>query len=124
MLAIFVAMVAMAARDCLATFLTIAEAKGRARLSGFLDALGDLAGIACTVVGAGAVITGGITVHTLTILGAMMVTSFFGTTLWTKLGHKLTGGDPTESRIKVLESELAAVKAQLAGIIVKTSPSE
>lgn len=114
MLAIFVAMLAMAARDCLATFLTIAEAKGRARLSGLLDALGDMAGIACTVVGAGAVITGGLTVHTMIILGAMMVTSFFGTTLWTKLGQKLTGGDPAEKRFQILEAELAAMRAQLA----------
>lgn len=89
MIAVLVACVAMAGKDCLGTLLVVAEAKGRARLAGLLDSLGDLANVVCTVVGAGAVIKGGVTVHTSTVLGAMMLTSFVGTAYWTKLGRRI-----------------------------------
>lgn len=89
MLAIVLAIVSMAVKDALMTFLTVAEAKGRAWLAGVLDAAGDIANIVCTVVGAGSVIKYGMTWHTVTILGAMIITSLFGTTLWTKLGRRI-----------------------------------
>lgn len=89
MIAIVAAVVAMAARDAIGTLMTVAEARGRAKLAGILDAAGDLAGVICTVVGAGAVIKGGLTVHTVEVLGAMMFTSLVGTTYWTKLGRRI-----------------------------------
>lgn len=89
MLSILLACIAMAFRDMLGTFLTVAEARGRAWLAGGLDAAGDLASILVTVAGAGAVIEDGVTGHTIALLAAMTTTSFFGTTLWTKLGQRI-----------------------------------
>lgn len=93
MVAIILAIISMAAKDALCTFLTIAEAKGRAWLAGWLDAAGDLANIVCTVVGAGSVIKYGLTWHSVAVLGAMTVTSLLGTTLWTKLGRRIKAHD-------------------------------
>jgi len=88
-IAIIAAIVAMAVKDALCTFLTVAEAKGRAWLAGMLDAGNDIAGIVCTVVGAGSIIQQGVNGHTILILAAMTLTSLFGTTLWTKLGRRI-----------------------------------
>ena len=89
MIAILAAVLAMAAKDALGTFLVVAEAKGRAHLAGLLDCAGDLANLACTVIGAGAVIRGGITAHTAALVVAMMATSYVGTAYWTKLGRRI-----------------------------------
>lgn len=88
MVALLAAGAAMAVRDALAVFLVVAEAKGRAWLAGILDAASDLASIAVTVVGAGAVLTHGI-VASLPVLAVMCTVSLFGTTLWTKLGTRM-----------------------------------
>lgn len=80
---------AMAARDCVGTLLTIAEARGRAWLAGTMDAIGDLASIGVTVVGAGPVIQHGVTGHAVALIGAMLLTSLLGTTLWTTLGRRI-----------------------------------
>lgn len=48
-----------------------------------------LATILITIVGAGAVITQGVTVHTVLILVVMMITSFIGTAIWTKVGSRI-----------------------------------
>jgi len=89
----------MALKDMLGTLLVIAEARGRAVLAGALDAASDLAMILVTLAGAGEVIVHGWTVHTASLLAAMMVTSFFGTLYWTRVGQKLgarnPGGTPT-----------------------------
>jgi hypothetical protein len=79
----------MALRDMLGTFLTIAETRGRAVLAGSLDALFDIAQFASIIFGTGLVIKDGITWHSATIIGAMCVTSFFGTILWTTLGRRI-----------------------------------
>lgn len=89
MIAIIAAILSMAAKDALCTFLTVAEAKGRAWLAGIFDAASDVAGIVCTVVGAGSVIQEGVDGHTVLILVAMTVTSLLGTALWTKLGRRI-----------------------------------
>lgn len=83
------AALSMALKDCLATWLVIAEARGRAVLAGVLDAVGDLAAIFCTVFGAGQVITHGLDLRTFEVLGVMVVTSFFGTIAWTTLGRRI-----------------------------------
>ena len=94
MLQILAACVAMFFRDGIGTLLTLAEARGRATLAGALDALGDLATIAVTVLGAGAVIKGGITPYTITLVAAMVLTSFAGTTLWVRLGTRWMPENP------------------------------
>lgn len=89
MLGVLLAMGSMALKDALMTWLTIAEARGRAWLAGGLDAAGDLASILVVVTGAGAVIKYGWTGHTAVILAAMCVTSFLGTALWTRIGRRI-----------------------------------
>jgi hypothetical protein len=89
MIALLLACVSMAARDCIGTFLTVAEAKGRALLAGSLDALFDIATIATTVCGAGPVIRDGLTVHALLVIGSMLIVSFVGTTCWTTLARRI-----------------------------------
>lgn len=86
---IIVAILAMFFRDGCATLLTIAEARGRPWLAGAFDSAGDLATIVATVAGAGQVITHGWTAHTITILAAIMATSFFGAAFWTKVGSRM-----------------------------------
>lgn len=80
MLTLLLACVTMAARDAIYTWLTIAEAHGRAVLSGLLDAAGDLAAFAVTVLGAGAILQDGWSGHTVAILAVMLATSFLTTT--------------------------------------------
>lgn len=88
-LTIVEACAAMAMRDAVGTFLTIAESRGRALMSGTLDAIGDLAGMLVTLAGVGEVMKYGWHPSTIALMGAMMVTSFFGTITWTKIGNKL-----------------------------------
>ena len=86
---ILLACASMACRDCLGTFLTVAEARGRAVLAGVMDALGDLAMIAVTVLGAGPVIEHGVTAHSVLLIVCICVTSFAGTVLWTSLARRI-----------------------------------
>lgn len=104
MLQIILACVGMAARDCLGTLLVIAEARGRAVMAGALDATGDLASILVTVVGAGEVITHGLTPHTIILLAAMTVTSFVGTTIFTKLGQRISASKQTAKAIALRDA--------------------
>lgn len=89
MLDIVAACGSMVLRDGVGTLLTVAEARGRALLAGVLDALGDLAGIAVTVFGAGAIITHGFTAHTAVLITAMCLTSLVGTTGFTTLSRRI-----------------------------------
>lgn len=89
MLAIVVACLAMAAQDFFDTMLTVARAKGRPWLSGGLDAIGDLAKVVCVIVGAGTVIADGVTWHSVAVLAAMAVTSFFGTAADVKISRRI-----------------------------------
>ena len=82
------AALSMMAKDALGTWLTIAEARGKAVMAGALDAASDIAVILCTVFGAGQVILHGLTVRTLETLAVMLCVSFVGTICWTKLGTK------------------------------------
>jgi len=95
MIAILAACVAMAAQDCLGTLLVIAEARGRRWLAGVLDMAGDWARIACTVVGAGTVITDGITAHSVEVVLAMSIVSLVGTSYWTKIGDRIRASGTT-----------------------------
>lgn len=119
MLTIILAVVSMAIRDMLATFLTVAEARGRATLAGAMDALGDLAGIAVTVVGAGSVIQDGLTGHTVLLIAAMTITSFAGTLVWTKLANHIQASnapsqvDQLEVRLERLEKNDRLMRAAL-----------
>ena len=94
MLAILAACFSMFLRDGLGTMLTVAEARGRPVLAGAMDALGDLANVAVTVLGAGAVITDGLTAHTVLLLACICITSFLGTTGWTKLSQRIGDAKP------------------------------
>jgi hypothetical protein len=100
----------MAARDAVGTFLTVAEARGRGRLAGMLDALGDLAGIAVTVVGAGSVIRDGVTGHTVGVVGSMLVVSMFGTWLWTSLAWKWLPPDRSSIALARLSGRVSALE--------------
>lgn len=83
------ACLAMALRDCFATLLVICEARGRALLAGLLDAAGDLASILVTVLAAGQIILHGWSAHSIVVLAAVMLTSFAGTALWTRVGQRI-----------------------------------
>jgi hypothetical protein len=89
MIHILLGMLVMAFKDAIGTFLTIAQARNRPVLAGALDAVFDLASILFMWVGAGAIMLHGLTPTTLATLGAMMMTSFLGTILWTRIGTKL-----------------------------------
>jgi hypothetical protein len=83
------AALAMALKDMLAVFLTIAEARGRAVLAGTCDALGDLANIAVVLCGAGQIIEHGLDGRSLEVLVVICCVSFCGTIVWTKVGTRL-----------------------------------
>lgn len=100
MLAIILAVLSMAAKDALGTLMVVAESRGRGSLAGAMDAGGDLANVICTIVGAGAVIQGGITVHTCIVLAAMMITSYLGTTYWTNFAARHVKALPVEVAAK------------------------
>lgn len=89
MLSILAACASMAVKDALGTLLVIAEARGRSMLAGALDAGGDIATVLVTFFGAGALIEHGLTAHTVLLLAAMMLTSFCGTALWTRVGRRI-----------------------------------
>lgn len=80
---------AMAAKDALGTLLVVAEARGRTWLAGAFDAAGDIAQVAAMVFGAGTVIVHGWDAHSFEVLAVMMVVSFFGTALWTRVGQRI-----------------------------------
>lgn len=96
MLTLLAAALAMAARDCLGTFLVVAESRGRPWLAGFLDAAGDLAGIAVTVLGAGQMLLHGLTGRTLALLAVILTTSLLGTALWTRLAQRIKSAPSEE----------------------------
>lgn len=87
----------MAVKDALGTFLVIAEARGRSVLAGAMDALGDIAVVLVTLFGAGEIITHGWTLHTAEVLVVIVVTSFFGTLFWTRIGSRIKSV-PTRER--------------------------
>jgi hypothetical protein len=114
MSAVLLACVAMAFKDAIGTLLVIAEARGRAVLAGVLDAAGDFAMILVTLAGAGEVIVHGWTTRTAAILAAMMVTSFFGTILWTWIGHRFVGQDARiQDKVDGLATRVAETERQL-----------
>jgi hypothetical protein len=109
MLALLWAALSMAAKDLLATLLTIAESRGRALLAASFDASNDIAALFVTVYGAGEVVLHGYTLHTISLIAVIAVTSFVGTYYWTRLGKRLMP-DGTEG----LTLEIAALKTTLA----------
>jgi hypothetical protein len=82
------AALSMGVKDMLATFLTIAEARGRAVLAGTCDALGDLANIAVVLCGAGQIIEHGLDTRSLEVLIVICCVSFAGTLTWTRLATR------------------------------------
>lgn len=109
MLTLLLACVSMTLQDLLGTFLTIAETRGRAVLAGAMDAGGDLAKQFVTIFAAGTVIKHGWTTHSMLILAAVMATSFFGTTVWTRLGQRIKAIDP---EVEALKARIAALEAR------------
>ncbi len=83
------AVLSMALKDCAGTLLTVAEARGRAVLAGVLDATGDIATVLVTLFGAGQVVLHGWDTRSIEVLVAIMITSFCGTVIWTKVGRRL-----------------------------------
>lgn len=83
------AALSMMAKDLCATLLTIAEARGKSSAAGALDAAGDLATILVTLFGAGQIIVHGWDARSIETLGTIMLVSFIGTNLWTRLGTRL-----------------------------------
>lgn len=82
------AALAMALKDGCGTLLVIAQARGRAVLAGLLDAAGDLAQVLVVLFGAGQIIEHGMTGMSVAVLVTIMLTSFAGTVLWTRLGTR------------------------------------
>lgn len=105
-----IAIVAMAAKDCVGTLMVVAESKGNERLAGHMDALGDLAQIACQVVGAGSVILNGLTWKSAAIITAMVITSDIGTAYWTHVSKRIKSSSPSNDdlllRIQTLEKAI------------------
>jgi hypothetical protein len=61
-----------------------------------LDAIFDVVKIFVVVYGAGEVVVHGWTPHTIAVVVALGITSFFGTALWTHIGRKISPVDPDE----------------------------
>jgi threonine/homoserine/homoserine lactone efflux protein len=89
MLTILAACFSMFVRDGLGTMLTVAEARGQAILAGAMDAFGDIASIAVTYFGLDALLTHGLDAHTILLLACIFLTSFAGTTMWTKVSRRI-----------------------------------
>lgn len=88
-LSFILAGVGMAFRDCFATIMTVAEARGRDNLAGWCDALGDGATVLTTAYGAGEVVLRGWTPHTIGVIATIMVVSYFGTRFWTRFCRRI-----------------------------------
>lgn len=113
---ILLAVVAMALTDAFGTFLTVAEARGRAILAGACDAAGDVTGkFLLPVYGAGVVIKHGWTPHAILTVGCVMGVSFLGTAYWTRLARRIRGA-PTPHKteeVVALQRRLANLEARL-----------
>lgn len=78
-----VVMLAMAAQDVLGTVLTIAEARGKDRLAGLMDAGGDVARAVTNSVAVDAILHG-VGLHSVLVLATLAVTSYNTTRQTTK----------------------------------------
>ena len=109
---IVLAAAAMAVRDCVATLLTVAEARGRSWMAATFDALGDIATVGVTVYGAGTVLIHGWTAHTFAVLGVMMVTSFLGTAFWTRMATRWMPSESSKAEVAGLGERLTALESR------------
>lgn len=110
---ILLACVCMTVKDLLATTLTVAESRGNAVLAGAMDASGDLAQIAVTVLGAGEVIEHGLSTYSVVLIAALVFTSFWGTLVYTWAADRLLRSEEsrgTESRLLALERAVFGVR--------------
>ena len=111
MVGLLLACLSMAAQDGLGVFLVVAETRGRAVLAGGLDAAGDLARQLVTVYAAGTVIKDGWTPHSMIIMAAVMVTSFVGTTIDTRLARRVKAdGRDLAAELDALSVEVQALR--------------
>lgn len=85
---LIVVALAMGITDVLGTLLVVAEARGRARLAGSLDALSDVSRIVYTADGVSA-ITHGINGRTMATLAVICSTSFVATSTTTSWARRL-----------------------------------
>lgn len=88
-LALILGVLGMAAQDFCATFLVVAESRGRAKLAGIMDGAGDIAGALVTVAGVGSIFVNGLTWRSAVVLGAIFCTSVIGTWFWTGKANRL-----------------------------------
>src|SRR5215831_18017115 len=89
MTAILLAMLSAAAKDAFGVLSTIAMARGRALISGFLDVGFEAAFIFTAAFGAGPVIKHGLTPHSLAVIAAIHATAFFTAIVSTRFGNKM-----------------------------------
>src|SRR6201994_2044306 len=89
MTAILLAMLSVAAKDAFGVLSTIAMARGRALISGFLDVGYEAAFIFTAAFGAGPVIKNGLTPHSWAVIAAILATAFFTATISTRFGSKM-----------------------------------
>src|SRR5690242_17976213 len=104
MTAILLAMLSVAAKDAFGVLSTIAMARGRALISGFLDVGYEAAFIFTAAFGAGPVIKNGLTPHSWAVIAAILATAFFTATASTRFGNRMRSendrstSSPTSSR--------------------------
>ena len=84
LIAVIVVVTSMAVKDVLGTTLVIAEASGKARLAGLMDALGDVANFIFMAVGLDTIYANGFNWKSAILIGAICLTSYNTTRLTTK----------------------------------------
>lgn len=89
LLALPLGVIAMMAQDACSVYLTVAEARGRARLAGVCDGLGDCASVLVSVAGVGSILVNGFTVDSAIVLAAIVCTSIGGTWFWTRRASRM-----------------------------------
>lgn len=94
LLALPLGVVGMALQDAAGTFLVVAESRGNGKLAGAMDACGDLAGAFVTVAGAGSILIDGLTWRSVSVLAAIVATSYVGTRFWTGKADRLVKRAP------------------------------
>lgn len=97
-LVVLITIVAMVAKDFVGTFLTVAEARGRANLSGILNALGTPTSVIFMAFGATRMVNGHGWVGWLGLLPVMCV-DYVDTRIFTKWANRLKPEVSTKEQI-------------------------
>lgn len=97
-LSLLIAVAAMISHDAVVEFLTIAEVKGRAKLSSALAPLSTLTGFIVTAAGVGPIINHGVTVKSATIVAALLVTDALDGYVFTRMGKRISNEPHSRSQ--------------------------